>query len=135
MVRVRHRSYEEKPIAGIQFSGLITLGSGLPFDIGDASSGTYVLRRGEGTPEQFNFIIPGAWAYRNVDLHVRKDLPAPGSARWGITADLFNAFNYQNFGCINNFIPTPPSTNADFGKPGCVITDGRRLQLGTQVDF
>jgi len=122
-------------IAGIQFSGLITLGSGLPFDIGDASSGTYVLRRGEGTPEQFNFIIPGAWAYRNVDLHVRKDLPALGAARWGITADLFNAFNYQNFGCINNFIPTPPNTNKDFGKPGCVITDGRRLQLGTQVDF
>src|SRR5205814_4455163 len=91
------------------FSGLITLGSGLPFDIGDASSGTFVLRRGEGTPEQFNFIIPGAWAYRNVDLHVRKDLPALGAARWGITADLFNAFNYQNFGCINNFIPTPRS--------------------------
>ena len=122
-------------IAGIQFSGLITLGSGAPFDIGDASSGTYVLRRGEGDPEHFNFIIPSAWAYRNVDLHIRKDFPALGSVRWGITADLFNAFNYQNYGCFNSYIPTLPSTNPDFGKPGCVITDGRRVQLGTQVDF
>ena len=122
-------------VAGIQFSGLITLGSGTPFDIGDASTGTYVLRRGEGDPEKFNFIIPSSWAYRNVDLHLRKDFPALGRARWGITADLFNAFNYQNYGCFNSYIPTLPATNSDFGKPGCVITDGRRVQLGTQVDF
>ena len=103
--------------------------------IGDASTGTYVLRRGEGDPEKFNFIIPSSWAYRNVDLHLRKDFPALGRARWGITADLFNAFNYQNYGCFNNYVPPLPSTNPDFGKPGCVNTDGRRMQLGTQVDF
>ncbi|AHG89209.1 TonB-dependent receptor plug [Gemmatirosa kalamazoonensis] len=123
---------------GIQASTLITLGSGGRFAAQDFSGPQPVFNRGGAEPEKFGFLIPNAFAYRNVDLRLRKDLISRGQ-RVGITADLFNAFNYDNFGCFNDTAFTNDNgarkANPDFGKPGCVIADGRRLQLGAQVDF
>jgi hypothetical protein len=109
---------------GIQFSGLITLGSGARQDL----SGRFDPRNwkpGGFTLPQSNFpLFPGAWAYRNVDLRVRKDFPSFSGGTLGVTADLFNAFNYQNYGCT-------------FGgtTPNCVVSDPRRLQLGAEYNF
>ena len=116
---------------GIQFSGLVTLGSGRPFNRASSSpTQGSVVEFGAERPEKFNFIIPNAFAYRNVDLRLRKDFLAMAGNRVGVTADLFNAFNYQNYGCFDEGV-----ASARFGQPNCVIADGRRLQLGLQYDF
>ena len=116
---------------GAQFSGLITLGSGARYDLGDRFAPTG-LQAGAGEPERHSFIIPNAFAYRMVDLRLRKDFVRVGGSRAGLTADLFNAFNYQNLGCYAN---QPDATKDDFGVARCVISDPRRLQLGLEYAF
>jgi hypothetical protein len=117
---------------GIQFGGLVTLGSGNRSDVGCPARfcGTG-YERGGFTPKRYNFIVPGAFAYRMVDLRVRKDFPNFGGNTLGVTVDLFNAFNYQNFGCYN----TGSKTDPNFGKAGCVVSDARRFQLGMEYAF
>jgi hypothetical protein len=92
--------------------------------------------RGGFSPPGRNFLIFGKWAYRNVDIRLRKDLPNFGRGNLGITADLFNVFNYNNFGCFAT-PPNHPDGTADInlGKPSCVVSDPRRLQVGAQFDF
>lgn len=118
---------------GIQFSGLITLGSGNKQDIGGPirfNPTGYV--RGGFSPPGENFLIFGKWVYRSVDLRLRKDLPGIRGTRLGITLDAFNIFNYDNFGCFN----TPGNqSDPNFGKANCVITDPRRFQVGAEYDF
>lgn len=109
---------------GVQFSGLITLGSGPRQDL----AGRFDPRNwrpGGFTLPQSNFpLFPGAWAYRNIDLRLRKDFPSISGGTLGVTADLFNAFNYQNFGCTNGGT-----------TPTCVVSDPRRLQIGAEYTF
>jgi hypothetical protein len=117
---------------GIQFSGLITLGSGNRQDVGCPvrfCGAGYI--RGGFTPERDNFIIPDAFAYRRVDLRLRKDFPSIAGTTLGMTFDLFNALNFQNLGCFN----TGSRTDPNFGKAGCVVSDPRRLQIGAEYKF
>src|SRR5688572_12894031 len=105
---------------GIQAGGLITLGSGTKYDLG-------------GRFDQ-NFVAGGGKAdgYRMVDLRLRKDFLRFNNTRVSLTAELFNAFNTQNLGCYNN---TPNKSDENFGKAGCVVSDPRRFQLGTEASF
>ena len=68
-------------------------------------------------------LVPGSWGYRNLDLRLRKELRISGG-NVGVTADLFNAFNHQNFGCTNGGV-----------TPNCVVSDPRRLQVGAEYSF
>lgn len=124
---------------GIQASTLITLGSGNRFAAQDFSGPQPVFNRGGAEPTRYSFILPRAFAYRNVDFRLRKDLFGARGQKIGVTADLFNALNYNNYGCFNDTRYTNVggvrTANADFGRAGCVIADGRRLQLGAQYDF
>jgi hypothetical protein len=60
-----------------------------------------------------------------VDLRLRKDFPSVSSTSVAITADLFNTFNFNNYGCYNT----------GNGNPGCLVTDPRRLQVGAEYAF
>jgi hypothetical protein len=125
---------------GVQASTLITLGSGNRIASQDFSGPLPLFDRGTGEPDKYSFLFPGKiWAYRNVDVRLRKDLLPLRGRRIGITADIFNVFNFNNFGCYNdvaftnvNGVRTP---NPTFGSGGCVIADARRLQLGAQYDW
>lgn len=117
---------------GIQFSGLITLGSGNRQDVGCPVRFCGVAYiRGGFTPTRYGFIVPKAFAYRNVDLRLRKDFPNISGTTLGVTVDLFNALNFQNFGCFN----TGSKTDPNFGRASCVISDPRRLQIGAEYNF
>jgi hypothetical protein len=124
---------------GIQASTLITLGSGNRFAAQDFSGPQPVFNRGGAEPQKYSFILPNFWAYRNVDARLRKDIVPLRGQKLGVTVDMFNIFNYNNFGCFNDVAFTSNNgvlaANPDFGKPGCVISDPRRLQLGAVVDF
>jgi outer membrane receptor protein involved in Fe transport len=124
----------------VRLSTIFTLGSGVPYTIADASRGfgpnEFQLRLNEGRPEKESFLIPDAWAYRTVDLRLQKDFVFGGDQRVGLIAEVFNVFDYENFGCYNGFIaPTSGAPNADFGKPGCLVEPGRRLQFGLSYRF
>lgn len=82
------------------------------------------------SPPKKNFIVPDAFATRDVSLRLQKNLPLAGGQEVGIFADLFNAFNFDNLGCYNYFIPNSGiGDNRDYGRPGCA-SEGRRLQIG-----
>jgi len=118
---------------GIQFSGLITLGSGLKYDVGDFfhSPNNPPPSLGGFSPPKYNFIIPNAWAFRNVDIRFRKDFPRFSGTALALTVDVFNVFNFQNFGGFNTYNPT----DKNFGKASTTISDPRRLQIGGEYSF
>jgi hypothetical protein len=114
---------------GIQFSGLLTLGSGARLDIGTPPrfggkpDTTYF--RGAFVPQQYNFFVLGGWAYRRMDVKLRKDFPPIGGTQVGISLDVFNVFNFQNLGCYDT----------GSGKANCVVSDPRRVQIGAEYRF
>lgn len=126
---------------GFRVGTLITLGSGTPFTIDDASlgfgTGRQVFRRNAGRPDQESFIIPDAWAFRSMDLRLEKDFTI-GPGQLGLIAEAFNIFDYENYGCIDGFIRPindPNGPNPNYGKPGCLVEPGRRLQFGVKYAF
>jgi hypothetical protein len=123
---------------GFIASTFITLGSGTPYTIDDQSRGGGVnerrLLRNGGRPEQFAFIFPDAWAYRSVDLQVEKGFHF-GPHVVSVIFQGFNIFSFDNFSGYQGFIPTPPATNPNFGRPSNLIDPGRRLQFGLRYGF
>lgn len=117
-------------VFGIQFSGLVTLGGKSRLDVG--CPGRFC---GTGTTgnqyERGAFTVPGTFPYQSVDLRVRKDFPNLGRSTLGVTLDLFNALNHDNFGCYN----TGDRNATNFGQPGCVVSDARRVQVGMEYNF
>ena len=117
---------------GMQFSGLLTLGTGAALDVGCPSRfcgpATYI--NGGFTPTPKNAIIPGGWAYQRVDVRFRKDFPEISGTRLGVNLDIFNLFNTQNLGCFDVGFHSPT-----YGAANCVISDPRRVQLGAEYNF
>jgi hypothetical protein len=50
-----------------------------------------------------------------------------------VTGEVFNAFNWATYGCLNNFIP--PEGNPTFGQANCTTNLPRRYQVGARVSF
>jgi hypothetical protein len=118
---------------GVQFSGLLNLGAGSRVDVGgrfDCNNANTCFEGGGFTPPKHSFIIPHAFAYRNLDLRLRKDFVRVGGTRLGVTADLFNAFNFTNSGCFDTF----DRNNENFGIARCTVSDPRRLQFGAELN-
>jgi hypothetical protein len=114
---------------GVQFSGLAAFASGKPFkrlNFTSGPGGTIRTLVGFERGDEFS----------NVDVRLRKDFPFPGGTRFGVTADLFNAFNSDNLGCFQEtFLESGGTENPNFGRATCVVGDPRRFQLGFQYDF
>jgi outer membrane receptor protein involved in Fe transport len=119
-------------LAGIQFSGLLTLSSGAVLDVGCPARfcgpATYI--NGGFTPPKQSDFIPGSWAYKRIDLKLRKDFPEFSGTQLGVTVDLFNVFNFQNLGCFDTGFNSPTQ-----GHANCVASDPRRAQLGVEYSF
>ena len=117
---------------GIQWSGLLTLGGKQNIDAGcsrfcsPAAYSTDPFLRG-------GFTVPGTFPYQNLDMRLRKDFPHFGrtATAIGLTLDVFNATNHNNFGCFNTGNPTDTA----YGTPGCVVSDARRYQIGAEYNF
>jgi hypothetical protein len=116
-----------------KLSTLITLGSGQPFTVSDASKGfgpdQFVLRRNGGRAEGFI-------QYSQVDLRLAKDFRITEGQRISAFAECFNLFNAKNFGGYDGFIPPegePP--NPKFGEPSVLIGPPRSFQFGMGYSF
>jgi len=126
---------------GFRAGTLITLGTGLPYHIDDASLGfgpnRQVFRRNAGRPPEENTLGVDVFAYRTVDLRLEKDIPI-GPGALGLIAEGFNIFDSENYGDFEGFIRPindPAGPNPNFGKPRRLIEPGRRLQFGLRYAF
>lgn len=118
---------------GIQWSGLATLGGKYRLDAG---CGRFCSRNDFANNPRLvgGFEAPGSFPYRNLDMRLRKDFPNFGRSNmaFGVTLDVFNALNRDNFGCYN--VGGGPK-DPNFGNPGCVVSDARRFQVGAEYNF
>jgi len=112
--------------AGVQFGGLITLGTGPRYNVGGIFPLT-TYTPGGFTPPQYAFIFPGGWAYREVDFRLRKDFPNISGTTLSVTVDVFNVFNFNNF--------SYPDNNGGNPQPNGLLSDPRKTQIGVEYHF
>ena len=123
--------------ADFRFSTVVNLGTGIAVPATDASAGWAV---GQQKPYIYQpptraFLGLGhVFGYQNLDLRLQKDISFASQQTAAVLVDVFNAFNSHNFGCYNNTIEPPPSTNANYGIANCAGL-GRRLQIGIRYGF
>jgi outer membrane receptor protein involved in Fe transport len=111
-------------VFGIQFSGLATLGGKFRKDV------SCPPRFCATTYERGGFTVPGTLPYRRVDLRLRKDFPSIGRTTTGLTLDVYNALNRDNF----TDYETGDRNNANFGRP-TAVSDARRFQIGAEINW
>jgi hypothetical protein len=118
-----------------RFSTIISLGSGGAANLLDFSKGFSLQNRIDSGAYARTLYPKKTWGFadRSIDLRLEKDFHIMGSSSIGVVAEMFNAGNFHNYGCLNNFLG--PEGNPSLGQPGCVINLGRREQLGLKVRF
>jgi len=117
-----------------RLSSLITLASGKPFTAFNPGNGGKPLWN-EFYPEKHSFIIPNAFAYRQVDLRLTKEFQVWGGDIVEFTFDAINVFNYKNYSGFNQTLRvnnnTPPAAfNPTFGDPTAQFLPTRSFQVG-----
>lgn len=123
-------------IAGLpwdmRFSTNITVSSGEATPVFDFSKGFSLAGRLQtGVINDAVYPLRG---YRNVDFRLAKDFPAFSGVTVGVSAEMFNAFNKTNYGCLNNFVGDN-NDRTTLGNANCVVSLGRREQVGLKVSF
>ncbi len=108
-------------------SSLLTVGSGVPFTIFDGSQPQFRVRWNEGRAKE-------SWPYQSLDARLEWEAPPIAeSVTFGLSAEVFNLTDHDNFGCYDNFKPAPPTVST-VGKPNCEFST-RRFQIGARVRF
>ena len=137
----RHRLVMSGTVAlpmDFQLSSIITLGSGLPFNIGGRGPGLkpdwYAAY-----PEKHAFIIPAwEWAYRQVDLRLAKEFGVWGGQKVEFTLDAINVFNFKNYSGFNETYTVNGAgvdLNPTFGRPTAQFMPTRSFQVGLRYSF
>jgi outer membrane receptor for ferrienterochelin and colicin len=117
-----------------RLSSLITLASGKPFTGFNPGSGGKPMWF-EFYPEKHSFIIPDAFAYRQVDLRLTKEFQVWGGDVVEFTVDAINLFNHKNYSGFNQTYRVNNNTpdaalNPDFGVPTAQYVPTRSFQVG-----
>jgi hypothetical protein len=119
----------------VRFSTTVTLGTGAAFNVSDFSQGFDLPARERTRPFDRSIYPEKTWGFadRSVDFHLEKDIRVGSNYSVGVVAEVFNAFNWASYGCLDTFIG--PGGNSNFGNPNCTTNLGRREQLGIKVNF
>jgi outer membrane receptor protein involved in Fe transport len=120
---------------GLRFSANLSFGTGGATNVLDFSQGFDLPARERTQPFKDSIRPPTTWGFadRSIDFRLEKDFRLSSNINVGLVGEVFNAFNWANYGCLNNFIP--PEGNPTFGQPTCVINLGRREQVGLKLNF
>lgn len=118
-----------------QLSGILTLGSGTPFDVFDGRGANFVYRPNHGRPQQFNFILPNSWAYRNLDLRLTKNFEFIPGQQLSVYLDAINVFNFDNFAGFDGGTGSAASPNPNFEQPSRVLFPTRNFQIGMRYSW
>ncbi|MBU1383754.1 MAG: TonB-dependent receptor [Alphaproteobacteria bacterium] len=118
----------------MRLSSIVTLASGKPFTGFNPGSGGKPMWF-EFYPEKHDFIIPDAWAYRQVDFRLTKEFPVWGGDVVEFTVDAINVFDFKNYSSfnqtyrVNNGTPDA-ALNPTFGNPTAQYIPTRSFQVG-----
>jgi hypothetical protein len=118
-----------------QLSGIVTLGSGTPFEVFDGRGPTFTYRQTGGRPEKHSFIIPNAFSYRNVDLRLTKNFEVWNGSQVSLFVDAINVFNFRNYAGFDTGTGSAANPNPNFGNPSRVLFPTRTFQLGFRYSF
>jgi hypothetical protein len=121
-----------------QLSGILTLGSGTPYTIFDDTrrdSADFLIRPNAGRPDRDNFLIPNAFAYRNLDLRLTKTFEVFGSQELQLYVDAINIFDFYNYAGYDGGTGSAANPNRNFGNPSRVLFPTRTFQLGFRYSF
>ncbi|MCS6625582.1 TonB-dependent receptor [Roseibacterium beibuensis] len=117
-----------------RLSSIITLASGKPFTGFNPGSGGKPMWF-EFYPEKRSFILPNAFAYRQVDLRLTKEFQVWGGDIVEFTFDAINVFDFKNYSSfnqtyrVNNGTPDA-ALNPTFGDPTAQFLPTRSFQVG-----
>ena len=114
-----------------RLSGILTLGSGLPFTQfvcptavrPDPSNPDICWNAGR--PEKYSFIIPNAWAYRQLDLRLAKTFELWDGQAVEVLFDAINVFNHKNYSSFEQCL-----CSAQYGEPRDQYLPTRSFQVG-----
>ena len=112
---------------GIQASTLITVASGTPFFVIDASKGF------GGRDIVLSNVGPTGY-FAQVDARLAKTVKIRGVGV-RLQAEVFNLFNKANFQGYDGFKPKLPEVNANFGQPNFLAGPPRTFQFGAHLSF
>ncbi|RZJ44416.1 MAG: TonB-dependent receptor [Brevundimonas sp.] len=114
-----------------RLSGILTLGSGLPYNVFDCptASNPNICWNG-GRPEKHDFIIPNAWAFRQVDLRLTKAFDVPYGDRVELIFDAINIFDFENYSGFDGGFNSP-----NFGRPNAQYQPTRSFQVGLRYSW
>ncbi|MBW8304638.1 MAG: TonB-dependent receptor, partial [Brevundimonas sp.] len=118
-----------------QLSGILTLGSGTPFDVFDGSQSQFYYRPYGAYPEKHSFIIPNAFAYRNLDLRLTKSFEVWNGSELEVFVDAINVFNFDNYSGFDGGTGSAANPNPNFGRPSSVLFPTRTFQVGMRYSF
>jgi carboxypeptidase family protein len=118
----------------LRFSTALAFGTGGATNVLDFSQGFDLAARQRTHPFERSIRPPTTWGFasRTIDFRLEKSFPV-GPTSVAVIGEIFNAFNWASYGCLNNFIP--PEGNPTFGQPTCVTNLGRREQVGLKINF
>ena len=118
-----------------QLSGILTLGTGTPYNIFEDIGPRTIFRPNAGYPDGYNFIIPNAFAYRNLDLRLTKNFEVFGGQELSLFVDAINVFNFSNYSGFDGGTGDPSNPNPNFGMPSSVLFPTRTFQVGMRYSF
>ncbi|MEO7730797.1 MAG: TonB-dependent receptor, partial [Kofleriaceae bacterium] len=118
---------------GFKLSSLVTLGTSVPFNVTDASAGTapteFRFRRNAGRANPFI-------EFKQIDIRILKDFQVAPKHHAALFIEVFNLFNWYNYGGYNGEIPAPDApANVNFGKPSSIVGPTRAFQFGLTYGF
>jgi hypothetical protein len=123
----------------VRLSTIASFGSGQFTNVLDFTQGFSLENRLATHPFSRSITPPKTWGFadRNVDVRAEKAIPTFGRTSVSLIAAVYNAFNWTNYGCLNNFVGPPPNSDqvANLGVPNCVIRLGRREEVGLRINF
>jgi outer membrane receptor protein involved in Fe transport len=116
-----------------KLSTLMTFGTGVPYTIEDASAGfdpdQRRIRRNAG---RYHTLIE----FKQIDLRLAKELQLAPKHRMSAFVEVFNLFNWYNYGGVNGFIPPETADpNLNFGQPSRIVGPTRSFQVGLTYGF
>lgn len=116
---------------GFQLSGLLTLGTGVPYDVFDGRGANFTYRPNAGRPDSELL----GFAYRNLDLRLTKGFELPRGTEVEFFVDAINVFNFSNFSGFDGGTGSATDPNENFGQPSTVLFPTRSFQLGARFRF
>src|SRR5437588_11265013 len=93
----------------MRFSTNVTFGTGGATPITEFSQGFSLagrlatgVKKGAVYPPKGGGVL--GFGYRNVDFRLSKDFSAVRGTTIGVIAEVFNAFNFTHYGCLNDLV-------------------------------